>query len=226
MSISTVVFDFGNVLGFFSHRQAAEQLASYTDAAPEAIRAYLFGCKLEADFESGKMSADVYRGLVRETFRLRCTDAQFDAAYSDMFSRNPDVCPLPALLKPRYRVLLLSNTNELHANQFLRQFADVLAPFDALVLSYEVGIRKPDPHIYEHCRRLADRPASECLFIDDLPSNVEGAVACGWQGIVYRRGDDLRRELAAAGVVANPPTPFSGDPEGSAPPKRSPPGRR
>ena len=106
------------------------------------------------------MSADVYRGLVRETFRLRCTDAQFDAAYSDMFSPNPDVCPLPALLKPRYRVLLLSNTNELHANQFLRQFADVLAPFDALVLSYEVGIRKPDPHIYEHCRRLADRPAS------------------------------------------------------------------
>ncbi len=218
MSISTVVFDFGNVLGFFSHRQAAEQLASYTDAAPEAIRAYLFGCKLEADFESGKMSADVFRGLVRETFRLRCTDAQFDAAYSDMFSRNPDVCPLPALLKPRYRVLLLSNTNELHANQFLRQFAEVLAPFDARVLSYEVGIRKPDPHIYEHCRRLADRPASECLFIDDLPSNVEGAVACGWQGIVYRRGDDLRRELAAAGVVANPPTPFSGDPEGSAPP--------
>ena len=143
--------------------------------------------------------------MVRETFRLRCTDAQFDAAYSDMFTPNQDVCLLPALLKPRYRVLLLSNTNELHARQFLRQFADVLAPFDARVLSFEVGVRKPDPRIYEHCRRLAGGPVDECLFIDDLPSNVDAAVACGWKGIVYRRGDDLRRELAAAGVTIDQP---------------------
>ncbi len=205
MSVSTIVIDFGNVLGFFSHRRAAEQLAAYGDAAPETIQAYLFGGKLEDDFESGRMSADVYRGLVRETFRLRCTDAEFDAAYGDMFSPNPDVCALPALLKPRYRLLLLSNTNELHARQFLRQFADVLSPFDARVLSHEVHVRKPDPRIYEHCRRVAGRPAAECLFIDDLPSNVEAARACGWQGIVYRPGGDLRRELAAAGVFLDQP---------------------
>ena len=200
MSISTVVFDFGNVLGFFSHRKAAEQLAAYTDAAPEALQAYLFGDKLEDDFESGRLSVEGFRGMVRETFHLRCTDAQFDAAFADMFSPNPDVCPLPALLKPRYKVLLLSNTNALHASQFVRQFAGVLAPFDALVLSHEVGLRKPDPRIYEHCRRLAGRPAGECLFIDDLPTNVESARACGWQGIVYRPADDLRRRLAEGGV--------------------------
>jgi glucose-1-phosphatase len=205
MSVSTIVFDFGNVLGFFSHRRAAEQLAAYSDAAPEAIQAYLFGGKLEEDFECGRMSAEVFRGLVRETFRLRCDDAQLDAAYSDMFFPNPDACRLLPLLKPRHRLLLLSNTNELHARQFLRQFADVLAPFDALVLSHEVHVRKPDPRIYEHCRRLADRPTEECLFIDDLPTNVEAAVACGWRGMVYRRGDDLRRELAAAGVHFDQP---------------------
>ena len=203
MSVSTVVFDFGNVLGFFSHRRAAEQLATYTDAAPEALQAYLFGGKVEDDFEAGRLSADVFRGMVRETFHLRCTDAQFDAAFADMFWPNPDVCPLPSLLKPRYRVLLLSNTTDLHARQFLHQFKDVLAPFDARVLSYEVRVRKPDPRIYEHCRRLAGRPAEECLLIDDLPTNVEAAEACGWRGIVYRRGDDLRRELAKAGVHCN-----------------------
>jgi putative hydrolase of the HAD superfamily len=200
MGVSTVVFDFGNVLGFFSHRRAAEQLAAYTDAAAEALQAYLFGGQLEDDFESGRMSVPVFRAMVRETFRLRCTDVQFDAAIADMFSPNPDVCPLTALLKPRYNVLLLSNTNELHARQFRRQFAGVLAPFDAFVLSHEIGIRKPDPRVYEHCRRLAGRPAAECLFIDDLPTNVEAARACGWRGIVYRRGDDLRRGLAEAGV--------------------------
>ncbi len=205
MNVSTIVFDFGNVLGYFSHRKAGEQLAAYTDAAPEALQAYLFGGTLEEDFESGRLSVEAFRGLVRETFRLHCTDAEFDAAFGDMFSLNLDVCPLPALLKPRYRLLLLSNTNALHARQFVPQFADVLAPFDALVLSHEVGVRKPDPRIYEHCRRLAGRPAAECLFIDDLPTNVDAALACGWRGVVYRRGDDLRRALMAAGVELNPP---------------------
>jgi putative hydrolase of the HAD superfamily len=200
MSVSTVVFDFGNVLGFFSDLRAAEQLAVYADAAPEAIQAYLFGGQLEEEFESGRVSAEMFRGLVRERFRMRCDDAQFDAAFGDMFTPNPDVCPLPALLKPHCRLLLLSNTNELHARMFRRQFASVLSVFDATVLSFEVGVRKPDPRIYEHCRRLAGRPASECLFIDDLPTNVEGATACGWRGVVYRRGDDLRRELAAIGA--------------------------
>ena len=66
MSVSTIVFDFGNVLGFFSHRRAAEQLAAYSDAAPEAIQAYLFGGKLEEDFECGRMSAEVIRVLAAE----------------------------------------------------------------------------------------------------------------------------------------------------------------
>jgi putative hydrolase of the HAD superfamily len=203
MSITTVVFDFGNVLGFFSHRKAAEQLAAYSAASPESLQAYLFGGKLEEDFESGCITPEAFRGLVRETFRLSCTDAQFDAAFADMFAPNPDVCPLPALLARRRRLLLLSNTNALHARQFLRQFAAVLAPFDAVVLSHELGVRKPDRRVYDHCRRLAGAAAAECLFIDDLPSNVEAARAAGWRGLVYRRGDDLRARLAALGVAAD-----------------------
>jgi FMN phosphatase YigB (HAD superfamily) len=36
--------------------------------------------------------------------------------------------------------------------------------------------------------------------VDDLPANIEAARACGWQGIVYRPGLDLRRELRQLGV--------------------------
>ena len=59
MSITTVVFDFGNVLGLFSHRKAAEQLAAYTGASAEAIQAYLFGGQLEDDYEAGRLSTPV-----------------------------------------------------------------------------------------------------------------------------------------------------------------------
>ena len=201
MGIKAIVFDFGNVVSFFSHRRAAEQLAAYTEMAPEAVQAYLFGGRLEDEYEAGRVSTAVFLGLVRETCRLRGTDEQLRAAFADMFWPNPEVCDLVPLLAPRYRLVLLSNTNELHAAQFRAQFAATLDHFDALVLSHEVGVRKPDPRVYAECQRRAGCAAAECLFLDDLPTNVEAARACGWKGIVYRPGEGLRRQLAEYGVI-------------------------
>src|SRR4051794_23587404 len=167
MDITTVVFDFGNVVGFFSHRRAAEQVAAYSAMSAEAIHAYLFGGRLEDDYESGRLSTPVYLGLVRERCRLSCTDAQLRVALADIFWPNDEVCALVPLLAPRYRLVLLSNTNELHADQFRAQFASTLRHFDALVLSHDVGLRKPDPRLYAECRRRAGaRSPAECVFVD------------------------------------------------------------
>lgn len=205
MSITTIVFDFGNVLGFFSHRKAAEQLAAYSPlSAEEILERYLLDPKLEDDFESGRMSLAAFRALVRQRCRLTCSDAQLDWAIADMFTPNDDVCALVPALKPRYRLVLLSNTNELHAAHFRCQFAGTLAYFDALVLSYEVGLRKPCADIYVHCHKVAGAKPQQCLFIDDLPGNVAAARACGWQGIVYQRGLDLRRELHERKIELTP----------------------
>jgi FMN phosphatase YigB (HAD superfamily) len=200
MNITTIVFDFGNVLGFFSHRRAAEQLAAYTDMSAEDILRILFANDLEDDYESGRLSTAELRAILRDRFRLVCTDEEFDLAVGNMFTPNGEVCSLVPVLKPRYRLVLLSNTNDIHARYFRRQFADTLDLFDSLVLSYEVGLRKPHPDIYAHCHRLACCPPAQCLFIDDLAANVEAARACGWQGIVYHPGLDLRRELERHGV--------------------------
>ena len=204
MSISTVVLDFGNVVAFFSHLRAAQQLAAYGKLPAEEVAAALFGGALEDDYESGRMSTEEFVRRVRELCGVCCTDEQFRTAFADMFWPNPEVCELIPLLSPRYRLLLLSNTNDLHSRHFRRQFAEVLAHFDAVVCSHEVGVRKPDPRVFDHCLRLARARPDECVFVDDLPANVDAARALGWHGIVYRRGEDLRRRLAELGVVAAP----------------------
>jgi putative hydrolase of the HAD superfamily len=200
MSITTIVFDFGNVLGTFNHRKAAEQLAAYGGSA-EAILAYALTEKLEEDFESGRLAPDAFANLVCDACRLSCTYEQFAAAFGDMFTPNEAVCGLVPRLKPGYRLLLLSNTNALHARQFCGQFAATLRHFDSLVLSHEVGLRKPDRRIYEHCRKVAGRPAHECLFIDDLAANVEAARTAGWKAIQYSPGEDLITRLAEHGIA-------------------------
>lgn len=55
--------------------------------------------------------------------------------------------------------------------------------FDVLVISGEVGLRKPDPRIYLHAAELIDTPPERCAFVDDLPRNVEAAEELGMFGV-------------------------------------------
>src|SRR5436190_6780270 len=101
MSIKTIVFDFGKVIGHFSHLQAARQLAVYGKAAaPEEIVTLLFSNELEEEYESGRMSSEAFVEQVCRTFQLTCTPAEFALAYSDMFAPNDTVCALLPRLKP------------------------------------------------------------------------------------------------------------------------------
>jgi putative hydrolase of the HAD superfamily len=201
MEIQTIVFDFGNVLGFFDYARAIARLAPHAGITAEAIRASVYGGELEDAYESGRIGTTEFLCRLRQLCQLRCTDEEAGAAFADIFWPNEPVCTLVPRLKPRYRLLLGSNTCDLHARQFRRQFADTLRHFDALVLSHEVGVRKPTAAFFEHARDLAGCGPQECLFIDDLRANVDGAVACGWQGIVYRGFDDLNQRLTALGIL-------------------------
>jgi len=198
--IKTIVFDFGNVLAFFDYRITLDRLASHSPLSAEALHRFLYGGELEDIFESGRITSTEFLRRVRDGCRLSCPDEALALAYADMFRPNDAVCALVPRLKPHYRLLLGSNTNDLHSRYFLQQFARTMRHFDALVLSHEVGARKPRPEFFRHAQRLAGCAAEECLFIDDLPANVGGARALGWQGIVYTRETDLPAELEKLGV--------------------------
>jgi putative hydrolase of the HAD superfamily len=196
-----VVFDFGNVVGFFDHGRALTRLRTHTDLSEAELRAAIFSGTLEDDYESGRITSAAFLEHVIHLCRFRCSAEVLAAAYADIFWPNDDVCTLLPQLRGRYTLLLGSNTCEIHATQFKRQFAEAMGHFDRLVLSYEIGARKPRPEFFRHAQQLAGCAATQCLFIDDLPANVDGAQACGWNGIVYRRGDDLRSRLKDFGIA-------------------------
>jgi putative hydrolase of the HAD superfamily len=200
MAIATLVFDFGNVVGFFSHRRAAEQLAVFGEVAVPALQAALFSGPLHQAYDTGRIQTPAFIERMRSIWKLSCDDEQFAAAFSDIFTPNPEVCGLLPRLRGRCQLVLLSNTNDLHARHFQRTFAAELAPFDRLVLSHEVGAMKPDPRIFSRCCELANSTASDCLLIDDIEANVAAARACGWQAIHYRPDGTLTSQLRDLGV--------------------------
>jgi putative hydrolase of the HAD superfamily len=57
--------------------------------------------------------------------------------------------------------------------------------FDAVVISAEVGMRKPEERIFRHAVELIGLPPEECVFIDDIAANVAAAEAIGMTGVLH-----------------------------------------
>jgi putative hydrolase of the HAD superfamily len=200
--MKAIVFDFGNVVGFFDHGITLRKLAVHSDLTAEQMRERFYAAHLEDALESGAISEETFVHELHRLGRLLCTPEYTVAAWEDIFTPNEEVCALIPSLKPKYKLLLGSNTNALHSRKFVKQFEDVLAHFDGLVLSHEVGVRKPKREFFEYCQRLAGCSSEECLFIDDLPANVAGARALGWHGIEFTGISGLRAELARFGITS------------------------
>lgn len=90
------------------------------------------------------------------------------------------------------RTALLSNS---WGNDYPRDGWDEM--FDAVVISGEVGMRKPEPRIFEHTLSLIDLPASECVFVDDLQPFVDAAVSLGFVGVRHESYERTAGELEA-----------------------------
>jgi epoxide hydrolase-like predicted phosphatase len=69
--------------------------------------------------------------------------------------------------------------------------------FDAVVISGEVGMRKPEPGIYLHAARQLGVEPADCVFVDDLGPNVKGAVAVGMVGVKFVSAEQTVGELEA-----------------------------
>lgn len=90
------------------------------------------------------------------------------------------------------RTALLSNS---WGNDYPREGWDTM--FDAVVISGEVGMRKPEPRIYHHVLDLLGVPAPSAVFVDDMAPNVRAAVEVGMVGVLHRSYDETRAELEA-----------------------------
>jgi epoxide hydrolase-like predicted phosphatase len=90
------------------------------------------------------------------------------------------------------RTALLSNS---WGNEYPRDGWDDM--FDAVVISGEVGMRKPEPRIYEHAAMLLSVRPADCAFVDDLRPNVDAAIRVGMVGVHHTDYASTAMELEA-----------------------------
>src|SRR5262245_43049138 len=199
-AIQTILFDFGNVISRFDHGKTVRRLAQREGLDETFLHDILYANPRIDDYERGAIpTADFIQQIYREA-GLKSDEAFFRLAFGDIFTPIAAVCKMVPRLATRYRLVLASNTNDLHAVHFRPLFADTFRHFHYLVMSHEILARKPEADFYERCQAHAGCPAGRCLFIDDRADNIEGGQRHGWKTIHLTDIDTLQRGLREFGV--------------------------
>lgn len=206
MTVHAVITDWGGVLTSPLNDAIATWLAADqidADHYRTVMRAWVRqaydgeGTNPIHGLEDGTLSpAEFERLLAAELLTVDGGPVVAEGLIARMFTAFTPVEPMYDALRTLraggIRTALLSNS---WGNDYPRDlFADL---FDAVVISCEVGLRKPDEAIFQHAVDLLGLTPADCVFIDDIEHNITAAEALGMQGILHtgpaKTLDALRR---------------------------------
>jgi putative hydrolase of the HAD superfamily len=192
-----LIIDYGGVLTsdiFASFRAfcEAEGLAPETvrdrfRSDPEA-RGLLFG------LETGELTEAQFEPQLAAVLEVE-SEQLIDRLFGGMEPDEAMVAGVLAARRAGVRTAMLSNSwgEDRYDTALLGEL------FDAWVISGEVGLRKPDPAIYELAAERLGLPPEACVFVDDLPGNLKPALALGMATVLHR--GDAAATLAEVGEL-------------------------
>jgi FMN phosphatase YigB (HAD superfamily) len=204
--IKLFVFDLGNVILPFEHRQIAVKLHhrsfDKTASEPQQLFDIMFDLEngLVNPYEEGLMSTVEFFSELKRQFRLDMDMDAFKDIWNPIFREDREVNEAIVYLKEKgYPLFLLSNTNELHFSYIIDKYP-IVHSFDEWLLSFEVGAKKPKRRIYEAIFEKMDVQPGEVFYIDDIPKYVEVAKHLGIDGMVFKNAHQLWEFIRKNGI--------------------------
>lgn len=184
--IETIIFDFGGVIIDIDPQLTMNEFAKLgsRELNPEETHDLIYN--IIRKFEKGIFTPEVFRKKMKDFLRIEATDQQFDDSWNALLFDIPGK-RLKSIEKAKehYQILLLSNSNEIHYDLYLRdlQLRFGYTEFDDLFhksyFSFDLHMAKPDPEIFEFVIYQHDLDPSKTLFIDDTEENLVTARSLG-----------------------------------------------
>ena len=201
--IRNIVFDMGNVILRFDPEYFMTREGILAEEDRKIIRNQLFRSVEWAMMDLGYQTEDTAEPLVlaRIPERLHEKAIRLLRNWADAGETVPGMEDLVRRLKEAgYGIYLLSNASVAQHDYWPK--APVSRLFDGKLISCDVKFVKPCPEIYRLFTEKFGLKPEECIFIDDSHANVAGAIACGWQGIVFHGdAEEAEQQMKALGVT-------------------------
>jgi putative hydrolase of the HAD superfamily len=202
--VKGLLVDFGGVLTtnvFQSFRDFCRAEGLAEDAFADLLRSSAETRAELRRLETAAITADEFGRHVGPLLGVAETDGLMTRIFAGI---GPEPAMLDAVRAARgagIRTGLISNS--VGADIYHRAVLDEL--FDAIVISGEVGLHKPQPEIFRLGAERVGLPPEQCVFVDDLRENCAGAEAVGMTAVLHRGPDrtvpELERLLGVALVA-------------------------
>jgi len=177
--INAIIFDFGDVFINLDKQATIDGLqklglSAWNDDLEQLNLKYELGAISEEDFLLG--------------FQKKIPNASIDEISK---AWNAILLDFPLyrleflqMLSKKYRLFLLSNTDAIHIDTFEQKtgpsfYSDFYQCFEKVYFSFEIGMRKPNPEVYNFVLDQNGLQAKQTLFIDDKKENTDAALALG-----------------------------------------------
>lgn len=189
--IRNIIFDLGDVILNIDVPIASKSFADLSGREQHEILTIFKESEIFRQFETGLMDEPTFRNYLREILNFPdLSDEAIDTAWNSLLlDLPPERVELLKKLATKYRLFLLSNTSSIHITQVnkileastgVEKLEDL---FEIVFLSYEMGLMKPDPRIYQEVLEKAGLKAEETLFLDDNADNIRSAGELGIETI-------------------------------------------
>ncbi|MEZ9061662.1 HAD family hydrolase [Vibrio sp. 10N.261.52.E6] len=199
-SNQNVVFDVGNVIVRWSPLEIT-QLTFGNIADPEARELSIFQSAIWSDLNKGFLTENEAKLRYQQELdlsSLEC-DRLFYYVKKTQILLHGSVDLIERVKRAGYGVYALTD-NVVEIVEHLKATYEFWPLFDGAAVSAELSMLKPQPEIYQALLSNNGLEASETVFIDDMPYNVEGAKAVGMAGIQFIDSAQCENELRALGV--------------------------
>lgn len=200
--IKNIVFDLGGVIMTLDPAEALRRFKALGLSYAERYLDSYTQSGIFGNLEEGKITAEDFRSKLSSLTGHELTFDECKHAWlgyrKDVPQRNLDL--LKELRAKGYRLILLSNTNPFMMDwalscEFDGKGSSLNDYFDALYLSYRLGIMKPAPDFFRQVLDNENILPEETLFVDDGPRNVEAAGKLGFMTMCPDNGSDWTGEL-------------------------------
>jgi len=196
--IKNIIFDLGGVIINLDIPKTITEYNKLSQKPFESIYTQLQQSPVFDLFDKGKISETDFFNELSKSIQSKTSLDQLKFAWNAMLLDFPiHRLELLTQLKKRYRLFLLSNTNETHITTFEADLYNQhgyknLEPFfEKVYYSCRMGMRKPDTEIFDFVLKENNLNPNETLFIDDSPQHVEGAIKIGIQAKLLEKTKDV-----------------------------------
>lgn len=197
-----LLFDLGGVVIDIDFDRALRAWQPGSKLSLEEIKQTFRFDDVYQSHERGEISASQYYDHLSSLLQMERDHDQIAMGWNSIYVA--EISETVAMLQTARSAIpcyAFTNTNLAHALTWRRMFPSVVACFESVFASHEIGLRKPERAAFDHVAQAIGAAPDSIVFFDDLAENVQGAKDAGFHGVHVCSPHDVRIALRSFGCA-------------------------